>query len=152
MKNHHVNKVLRRISLVIKSYSSLVLCLFSIYVGTYAVISHFVFHNFNFPLNYMLYIFVIAVVVAVVLYGLLKIDKLSNLIQSLLIYVLIALSIYIVGFLTDCFTMNLAFWISTLIINLICATIVTCVILYRSNKVNEDLNSKLKSFKERDSK
>lgn len=138
-----------QIFLYLKRYLSFVLCLFAIYMGCYVVITHFVFGNYNLPITYISYIFVISLITSLILLIILRINKLSFIGQIVLIYITITISIYFVGFLTKCFKNDATFWISSLVINLIGLVILLLVMLIKNYLENKKLNDTLKDYKEK---
>ena len=91
-----------------------------------------------------------ACVVAAILSLVLYFDKLNFIVQAVLIYVIVTISIYFVGFYTNCFTTDKNFWLFSLIINLIGLTLLFGVIIVKRTIENKDLNKKLQQFQERD--
>lgn len=144
----NIDKILSLVS----RFVSFVLYLFAIYLTVYLAITFFVFGNYFIPINYILYILVVALGASLLLSIILSINSLNDLIQVLLVYATIVSSIYFVGFFTNCFIRNSTFWISSIIINLVGLCILFVVIAIRRTYENKLLNQTLKNFKERDGK
>ena len=143
-------KLVKRCYLILVRFISFLLSLFAVYVGCYAVISLGVFKQYIFPINYLSILFFTACVVAAILTIVLYFDKLNFIVQAVLIYVIVTISIYFVGFYTNCFTTDKNFWLFSLIINLIGLTLLFGVIIIKRTLENRDLNKKLQKYQERD--
>lgn len=143
-------KLVKRCYLILVRFISFLLSLFAVYVGCYAVISLGVFKQYIFPINYLSILFFTACVVAAILTIVLYFDKLNFIVQAVLIYVIVTISIYFVGFYTNCFTTDKNFWLFSLIINLIGLTLLFGVIIIKRTLENRDLNNKLQKYQERD--
>lgn len=143
-------KLVKRCYLILIRFISFLLSLFAVYVGCYAVISLGVFKQYIFPINYLSILFFTACVVAAILTIVLYFDKLNFIVQAVLIYVIVTISIYFVGFYTNCFTTDKNFWLFSLIINLIGLTLLFGVIIIKRTLENRDLNNKLQKYQERD--
>jgi hypothetical protein len=141
---------LKKIYFIFTRYVSFLLILFAVYVGSYAFISLCVFKQYIFPINYISILFITACIVAAILSVVLYFDKLNFIVQAVLIYVIVTISIYFVGFYTNCFTTDTNFWLFSLIINLIGLTLLFGVIIVKRTIENKDLNKKLQQFQERD--
>ena len=143
-------KLVKRCYLILIRFISFLLSLFAVYVGCYAVISLGVFKQYIFPINYLGVLFFTACIVAAILTVVLYFDKLNFIVQAVLIYVIVTISIYFVGFYTNCFTTDKNFWLFSLIINLIGLTLLFGVIIIKRTLENRDLNNKLQKYQERD--
>ena len=141
---------LKKIYFIFTRYVSFLLILFAVYVGSYAFISLNIFKQYIFPINYISILFITACIVAAILSVVLYFDKLNFIVQAVLIYVIVTISIYFVGFYTNCFTTDTNFWLFSLIINLIGLTLLFGVIIVKRTIENKDLNKKLQQFQERD--
>ena len=141
---------LKTISFILIRYISFLLTLFAVYVGSYAFISLCVFKQYIFPINYIAILFLTASLVAAILSIVLYFDKFNFIVQAVLIYVIVTISIYFVGFYTNCFTTDSNFWLFSLIINLIGLTLLFGVIIIKRTIENKDLNKKLQQYQERD--
>ena len=102
---------LRKIYTILIRFISFLLILFAVYVGSYAFISLSIFKQYIFPINYITVLFLTACVVAAILSLVLYFDKLNFIVQAVLIYVIVTISIYFVGFYTNCFTTDKNFWL-----------------------------------------
>ncbi len=146
-----MNKInLKKIYFILVRFISFLLCLFAVYVGCYAVISLSIFKQYIFPINYIGILFFTACIVAAILTLVLSFDKLNFIVQAVLIYVIVTISIYFVGFYTNCFTTDGNFWLFSLIINLAGLTLLFGVIIIKRTLENRDLNKKLQQYQERD--
>ncbi|MBQ4571501.1 MAG: hypothetical protein IJB21_07380 [Bacilli bacterium] len=143
-------KLVKRCYLILIRFISFLLSLFAVYVGCYAIISLGVFKQYIFPINYLGVLFFTACIVAAILTVVLYFDKLNFIVQAVLIYVIVTISIYFVGFYTNCFTTDKNFWLFSLIINLIGLTLLFGVIIIKRTLENRDLNNKLQKYQERD--
>ena len=143
-------KLVKRCYLILVRFVSFLLSLFAVYVGCYAVISLGVFKQYIFPINYLSVLFFTACIVAAILTVVLYFDKLNFIVQAVLIYVIVTISIYFVGFYTNCFTTDKNFWLFSLIINLIGLSLLFGVIIIKRTLENRDLNKKLQKYQERD--
>ncbi|MBE6131266.1 MAG: hypothetical protein E7183_06045 [Erysipelotrichaceae bacterium] len=143
-------KLVKRCYLILVRFMSFLLSLFAVYVGCYAVISLGVFKQYIFPINYLSILFFTACIVAAILTVVLYFDKINFIVQAVLIYVIVTISIYFVGFYTNCFTTDKNFWLFSLIINLIGLTLLFGVIIIKRTLENRDLNKKLQKYQERD--
>lgn len=143
-------KTLRTCYLIFIRFVSFVLSLFAVYVGCYAVISLSIFKQYIFPINYVGILFFTACIVAAILTAVLYFDKLNFIVQAVLIYVIVTISIYFVGFYTNCFTTDKDFWLFSLIINLAGLTLLFSVIIIKRTLENRNLNRKLQEYQERD--
>lgn len=146
-----MNKInLRKIYFILVRFISFLLCLFAVYVGCYSVISLSIFKQYIFPINYIGILFFTACIVAAILTLVLYFDKLNFIVQAVLIYVIVTISIYFVGFYTNCFTTDGNFWLFSLIINLAGLTLLFGVIIIKRTLENRDLNKKLQQYQDRD--
>ena len=146
-----MNKInLKKIYFILVRFISFLLCLFAVYVGCYAVISLSIFKQYIFPINYIGILFLTACIVAAILTLVLHFDKLNFIVQAVLIYVIVTISIYFVGFYTNCFTTDGNFWLFSLIINLAGLTLLFGVIIIKRTLENRDLNKKLQQYQDRD--
>ena len=143
-------KLVKRCYLILVRFISFLLSLFAVYVGCYAIISLGVFKQYIFPINYLSVLFFTACIVAAILTVVLYFDKLNFIVQAVLIYVIVTISIYFVGFYTNCFTTDKNFWLFSLIINLIGLSLLFGVIIIKRTLENRDLNQKLQKYQERD--
>ena len=143
-------EVLKKIYYVFKRYISTLLSIFAVYVGCYGFISVLVFDQYTLPLNYLFIIFITACIVAAILTGILIINKLNFIVQAILIYVIVTISIYFVGFYTNRFTRDNNFWIYSTIINLTCLSILFGIIIIKRTIENKKLNAQLQKYQERD--
>lgn len=143
-------KLVKRCYLILVRFISFLLSLFAVYVGCYAIISLGVFKQYIFPINYLSVLFFTACIVAAILTVVLYFDKLNFIVQAVLIYVIVTISIYFVGFYTNCFTTDKNFWLFSLIINLIGLSLLFGVIIIKRTLENRDLNKKLQKYQERD--
>lgn len=141
---------LRKIYFILVRFISFLLCLFAVYVGCYSVISLSIFKQYIFPINYIGILFFTACIVAAILTLVLYFDKLNFIVQAVLIYVIVTISIYFVGFYTNCFTTDGNFWLFSLIINLAGLTLLFGVIIIKRTLENRDLNKKLQQYQDRD--
>ena len=144
------NLNIKKIYFVITRYISFLLSLFAVYVGSYSLISLWIFKQYIFPINYIGVLFLTAAIVALILSLVLYFDKLNFIVQAVLIYVIVTISIYFVGFYTNCFTTDTNFWLFSLIINLIGLSLLFGVIIIKRTLENKDLNKKLQQYQERD--
>ena len=146
-----MNKInLKKIYFILVRFISFLLCLFAVYVGCYAVISLSIFKQYIFHINYIGILFLTACIVAAILTLVLYFDKLIFIVQAVLIYVIVTISIYFVGFYTNCFTTDGNFWLFSLIINLAGLTLLFGVIIIKRTLENRDLNKKLQQYQDRD--
>lgn len=143
---------LEKIFSILKKYISQALYLFAIYLSLYVVITFFVFGNYVIPINYIAYILIVALLASVVLSIIININHLTAIIQGLLVYITILVSTYCVGFFTNCFTRTSAFFIASIIINLIGLCILFVGIIIKRTFENKKLNETLQSYKEREHK
>lgn len=141
---------LRKCYYVLIRFISFLLSLFAVYVGCYAIISLSIFKQYIFPINYLTVLFFTACIVAAILTAVMYFDKLNFIVQAVLIYVIVTISIYFVGFYTNCFTTDKSFWLFSLIINLAGLTLLFSVIIIKRTLENRDLNKKLQEYQERD--
>lgn len=141
---------LKKIYFMFTRYVSFLLVLFAVYVGSYSFISLSIFKQYIFPINYIGILFLTASIVAFILLIVLYFDKLNFILQAVIIYVIVTISIYFVGFYTNCFTTDKNFWLFSLIINLIGLTLLFGVIIIKRTLENRDLNKKLQQYQERD--
>ncbi len=135
---------------IITRYIAFFLSMFAVYVVSYTIITSFIFGQFMLPMNYIWYMCIIALVISMILNVILAFNKLNFIIQSLLIYLIIAASIYFVGFFTNIFTRDISFWFFSLIINLVGLCILLGIVIIRRTIENKDLNAKLKDYQEKD--
>lgn len=146
-----MNKInLKKIYFILVRFISFLLCLFAVYVGCYSVISLSIFKQYIFPINYIGILFFTACIVAAILTLVLYFDKLNFIVQAVLIYVIVTISIYFVGFYTNCFTADGNFWLFSLIINLAGLTLLFGVVIVKRTLENRDLNKKLQQYQDRD--
>lgn len=143
-------KLVKRCYLILVRFVSFLLSLFAVYVGCYAVISLGVFKQYIFPINYLSVLFFTACIVAAILTVVLYFNKINFIVQAVLIYIIVTISIYFVGFYTNCFTTDKNFWLFSLIINLIGLSLLFGVIIIKRTLENRDLNKKLQKYQERD--
>lgn len=132
-------------------YISLLFATFTVYVLGYSLITSTIFHFFNLPLNYLLYILLVSIVVTIILVLILKIESINAYFQTSLIYITYSISIYVIGFVTKCFIMNSTFWISSILINLVGAIIILSITLINRSVENKRLNRILNEYKEKKS-
>lgn len=146
-----MNKALiRKIYFISVRFVSFMLCLFAVYVGCYSVISLCIFKQYIFPINYINFLFATACIVGAILTALMYFNKINFIVQAVLIYVIVAVSIYFIGFYTNCFTQNRDFWLFSLIINLAGLSLLFGVIIIKRTLENRDLNKKLQNYQDRD--
>ena len=146
-----MNKLkLKKIMLILARFISFMLCMFAVYVGCYSVISLAIFKQYIFPINYIGILFFTASIVAVILTALMYFNKLNFIVQAVLVYVIVAISIYFIGFYTNCFTQNRDFWLFSLIINLAGLSLLFGIIIVKRTLENRDLNKKLQNYQDRD--
>lgn len=146
-----MNKTLmKKVFYFIERFFALALILFAVYVFCYGVISLAIFKQHIFPINYIIVLFITACIISLVLTLLLLLDKLNFILQAVLIYLIVTISVYFVGFYTNCFTYDVSFWIFSLLINLIGLAILFVILYIKRSIENRDLNQKLKDYKERD--
>ena len=143
-------ELLKKIYFIFKRYLSTLLSMFAVFVGCYGFISVLVFNQYILPLNYVLMIFITACIVAAILTGILIINKLNFIVQAVLIYVIVTISIYFVGFYTNRFTRDNDFWLFSIIINLVCISLLFGIITIKRTLENKKLNSQLQKYQERD--
>mgnify|MGYP003441690149 FL=1 len=146
-----MNKLkLKKIMFILARFVSFMLCMFAVYVGCYSVISLAIFKQYIFPINYIGILFFTASIVAVILTALMYFNKLNFIVQAVLVYVIVAISIYFIGFYTNCFTQNRDFWLFSLIINLAGLSLLFGIIIVKRTLENRDLNKKLQNYQDRD--
>ena len=122
------------------------MCLFTIYIGCYSIVNALIFKNFYFPLNYIGFIYLISMVISLILMIILSLNKLNFIIQAVLIYITVTISIYFVGFYTNIFTRDGSFWLFSLIINLSGLCILLGYVMIKRTIENKKLNEKLKNY------
>lgn len=144
------NLNLKKIYFILTRYVSFLLILFAVYVGSYSIISLAIFKQYIFPINYIGVLFITACLVAAILSLVLYFDIFNFIVQAVLIYVIVTISIYFVGFYTNCFTTDTNFWLFSLIINLIGLSLLFGVIIIKRTLENKDLNKKLQQYQDRD--
>ena len=76
----------------------------------------------------------------------LSLNKLNCIIQAVLIYITVTISIYFVGFYTNIFTRDGSFWLFSLIINLSGLCILLGYVMIKRTIENKTLNEKLKNY------
>lgn len=140
----------KKIYAIVKRNIAFFLSMFAVYVVSYMIITSLIFNQFMFPMNYIWYMCLIALIISLILNVILSFDKLNFIVQSLLIYLTITISIYVVGFFTNIFTRDISFWIFSLVINLVGLCILLGIVIIRRILENKDLNAKLKDFQEKD--
>ena len=146
-----MNKLkLKKIMFILVRFISFMLCMFAVYVGCYSVISLTIFKQYIFPINYIGILFLTASIVAAILTALMYFNKLNFIVQAVLVYVIVTISIYFIGFYTNCFTQNRDFWLFSLIINLAGLSLLFGIIIVKRTLENRDLNKKLQSYQDRD--
>lgn len=146
-----MNKLkLKKIMLILARFISFMLCMFAVYVGCYSVISLAIFKQYIFPINYIGILFFTASIVAAILTALMYFNKLNFIVQAVLVYVIVTISIYFIGFYTNCFTQNRDFWLFSLIINLAGLSLLFGIIIVKRTLENRDLNKKLQNYQDRD--
>ena len=146
-----MNKLkLKKIMLILARFISFMLCMFAVYVGCYSVISLAIFKQYIFPINYIGILFFTASIVAVILTALMYFNKLNFIVQAVLVYVIVAISIYFIGFYTNCFTQDRDFWLFSSIINLAGLSLLFGIIIVKRTLENRDLNKKLQNYQDRD--
>ena len=146
-----MNKLkLKKIMFILVRFISFMLCMFAVYVGCYSVISLAIFKQYIFPINYIGILFLTAAIVAAILTGLMYFNKLNFIVQAVLVYVIVTVSIYFIGFFTNCFTQNRDFWLFSLIINLAGLSLLFGIIIVKRTLENRDLNKKLQNYQDRD--
>ena len=146
-----MNKLkLKKIMFILVRFISFMLCMFAVYVGCYSVISLAIFKQYIFPINYIGILFFTASIVAVILTALMYFNKLNFIVQAVLVYVIVAISIYFIGFYTNCFTQDRDFWLFSLIINLAGLSLLFGIIIVKRTLENRDLNKKLQNYQDRD--
>ena len=146
-----MNKLkLKKIMFILVRFISFTLCMFAVYVGCYSVISLAIFKQYIFPINYIGILFLTASIVAAILTGLMYFNKLNFIVQAILVYVIVTVSIYFIGFFTNCFTQNRDFWLFSLIINLAGLSLLFGIIIVKRTLENRDLNKKLQNYQDRD--
>lgn len=146
-----MNKLkLKKTMFILVRFISFMLCMFAVYVGCYSVISLTIFKQYIFPINYIGILFLTASIVAAILTALMYFNKLNFIVQAVLVYVIVTISIYFIGFYTNCFTQNSDFWLFSLIINLAGLSLLFGIIIVNRTLENRDLNKKLQSYQDRD--
>lgn len=146
-----MNKLkLKKIMFILARFVSFMLCMFAVYVGCYSVISLAIFKQYIFPINYIGILFFTASIVAAILTALMYFNKLNFIVQAVLVYVIVTISIYFIGFYTNCFTQNRDFWLFSLIINLAGLSLLFGIIIVKRTLENRDLNKKLQNYQDRD--
>lgn len=146
-----MNKLkLKKTMFILVRFISFMLCMFAVYVGCYSVISLTIFKQYIFPINYIGILFLTASIVAAILTALMYFNKLNFIVQAVLVYVIVTISIYFIGFYTNCFTQNRDFWLFSLIINLAGLSLLFGIIIVKRTLENRDLNKKLQSYQDRD--
>lgn len=135
-----------KIYCLLRKYVTLFLCLFGVYVGSYAFITSVIFKNFYFPLNYLGYMLLISCIISLIIMVILQFNRLNFILQYLLIYVVVTASIYFIGFFTNIFIQNVSFWIFSLIINLCGLCVLLGYVIIRRTIENKDLNNQLKKY------
>ena len=98
-----MNKLkLKKTMFILVRFISFMLCMFAVYVGCYSVISLTIFKQYIFPINYIGILFLTASIVAAILTALMYFNKLNFIVQAVLVYVIVTISIYFIGFYTNC--------------------------------------------------
>lgn len=137
---------LNKVLFYLRRYLLLFMCLFTIYIGCYSIVNALIFKNFYFPLNYIGFIYLISMVISLILVIILSLNKLNFIIQAVLIYITVTISIYFVGFYTNIFTRDGSFWLFSLIINLSGLCILLGYVMIKRTIENKKLNEKLKNY------
>lgn len=122
----------------------------TIYICCYSVITYSIFGNYSMPLNYIAEIGIIAFGTSLILTLILSFDKLFMVLQAILVYLIIIISVYLVGFYTGFFISNYTFWKMSILINAIALILYVGFVVLRSYLINKKLNDELKSYKERE--
>lgn len=122
----------------------------AIYICCYSIITYSIFGNYSMPLNYIAEIGIIAFGTSLILTLILSFDKLFIVVQAILVYLTIIVSVYLVGFYTGFFISNYTFWKMSILINIIAVILYVTFVVLRRYFINKKLNDELKSYKERD--
>lgn len=129
--------------------------IFTMFIAIYLIIS-LLCGDYSFSLLSILYIFVISILLTVIFYFFLKIDRIKIITQIVSVYSLFSIFSYAVCFLLGLFSFNNAneiiFFFISLAICLVGLVILSCILMLKRHRETQYLNAELKQFKERDGK
>lgn len=144
-------KKVKKINKFLINFIIMFASVFTTLIVIFSVISLFIYDNFNFSFDLLL-MFVTSVISSIVLMALFKIKKISVVLQAILVYTFLSITIVLLGyflFIYD-FVYNFKFLIATLIMLFIGGLILGLTYFVSTKKEDTSLNDHLRHFKERD--
>lgn len=145
-----MKKFLKKLSKYILNFASIFAILFTMSIIIFTAISQYVYENVGF-LRELLTIAFVCGIMAIVIVAFLQINRISQLVQLIIIYCFSFVVIFIMGYslyIYD-FYNNSRLLISTIIFFMIGLVCITTIQLISSKKNDDFLNANLKQFKER---
>lgn len=145
-----MKKKMKKISKYILNFAAIFAILFTMSIIIFTSISQYVYENVGF-LRELLTIVCVCVGMAIVIVIFLQINRISQLVQLIIIYCFSFIVIFVMGYFLYMYDFynNFRLLLSTIIffiIGLICIITVQIIV---SKKNNDSLNAELKQFKER---
>lgn len=94
-----------------------------------------------------------SVLLSVIFYFLFKMNQITIFLQIVLVYVIFTIAVYTLGYILRLFTIHdIPFFIVSIVISFIGLIILSLILMFKNHRETEDLNKKLKDYKERDKK
>lgn len=138
---------MEKFTMFLKKFISAFLAMFTTYTCMYTLIATLFLERFSFPFVYIRFIFFISIITSLILLFILKLNKLNFIMQTTLIYLVITLSIYFIGFYTLIFVNTKAFWLASILINVVGFIVILGIVWIKKIIENKKLNNSLNKFK-----
>ncbi len=136
---------------LVTNYFVMTLTIFAIITIIFASISEYIYQDISFGKNLIIFA-IISSVASLFLLGFLQINKISIVVQVIVIYLFLSAIILITGYLLYFYDLiyNVKLFIATIMFLVIGLVIIVLISVLRVKISNASLNKYLKNFKERD--